>query len=347
MLALAVCCPSTLGCSDSGSADGGTGGSSGATGNAGTAGWTGTTTVDFPTIDEVLVTPVDRFADLPGYDFEPKYVQLGDVRMHYIDEGPRDGVPVIMLHGEPSWAYLYRKMVPIIVAAGHRAIVPDLIGFGRSDKPSSEFDHTYQRHVAWVLGFVEILDLQDVTLVVQDWGGLIGLRLAAENPERVHLMVVSNTFLPIGDEPGVAAVPEFVRMAVESGPISNVIQGGTVGDLSADVLAAYDAPYPDDSFKGGPLALPVLVPTSLQDPASDANRQAWEVLRSWQKPVLTASSDGDPFLGPLDQLFQMAIPGAAGQPHTTITNAGHFLQEDNGEDLARVTADFVDANPRP
>lgn len=335
-LALAI----ASGCSSSSSA----GDDDGAAGAAGSTGTPGTTTVDLPEIADVLVTPEDRFNNLSGYDFEPQFVELGDVRMHYVDEGPKDGFVVLMLHGEPSWAYLYRTMVPVITAAGHRAVVPDLIGFGRSDKPSQESDHTYKRHVDWVLAFVELLDLQEITLVIQDWGGLIGLRLAAENPDRIRLIVVSNTFLPTGDE-GAAAVPELVRMGVENGPISNLLQGGTVGNLSPDVLAAYDAPYPDDSFKAGPLALPTLVPVTPNDPASDANRAAWEVLRGWEKPFLTAHSDNDPFLGPLDALFQAAVPGAEGQPHTRIPNAGHFVQEDNGEALAQVTVDFMAANP--
>jgi haloalkane dehalogenase len=291
----------------------------------------------------ILRTPDERFADLPGYSFEPHYLEVDGMRVHYIDEGPPDADPVLLMHGEPSWCYLYRKMVPVLTSAGHRAVAPDLIGFGRSDKPGERSDYTYQRHVDWMSGFVDALDLRDVTLVCQDWGGLIGLRVAAENEDRFARIVAANTFLPTGDRnPGEAflrwqkfsqEVPEF--------PAGRIVNGGCVSELSEDVIAAYDAPFPDDSYKAGARQFPLLVPTMPDDPASPANRAAWEVLRRWQKPFLTAFSDGDPVTRGADRVFQADVPGARGQAHTTIAGGGHFLQEDKGEELAKIVSDFI------
>ncbi|MEX2160264.1 MAG: haloalkane dehalogenase [Dehalococcoidia bacterium] len=292
-----------------------------------------------------LRTPDERFQNLPGYTFEPHYVDdVGDgLRMHYIDEGPRDAEPVLMLHGEPSWCYLYRKMAPIITAAGYRAIAPDLIGFGRSDKPAERADYTYQRHVDWVTSFVTQLDLRNATLVGQDWGGLIGLRVAAENGSRFARIVAANTFLPTGDtNPGEAflrwqeasqKIPEF--------QVGRIIQGGTQTTLPDDVVAAYDAPFPDETYKEGARQFPLLVPTAPDDPAAPANRKAWEVLDKWEKPFLCAFSDQDPITRGADRAFQARVPGTKGQPHTTIIGGGHFLQEDKGEELANAIVDFL------
>ena len=295
---------------------------------------------------EALRTPDDRFVNLPDYDFAPHYVDVGDgLRMHYVDEGPRDGQPVLLLHGEPSWCYLYRKMIPIIVAAGLRAVAPDLIGFGRSDKPVSRDDYTYQAHVHWTASLVEQLDLRGITLVCQDWGGLIGLRIAAEHPERFARIVAANTFLPTGDNPPGDAFlrwQEFSQKAPEL-PIGNIVRGGCKTELPAEVVAAYDAPFPDDRYKAGARQVPALVPTRPDDPASDANRRAWEVLRRWEKPFLTAFSDEDPITRNADRAFQSLVPGTKGQPHTTIHGGGHFLQEDRGAELAKVVVDFIAA----
>ena len=295
---------------------------------------------------EALRTPDDRFVNLPDYDFAPHYVDVGDgLRMHYVDEGPRDGQPVLLLHGEPSWCYLYRKMIPIIVAAGLRAVAPDLIGFGRSDKPVSRDDYTYQAHVHWTASLVEQLDLRGITLVCQDWGGLIGLRIAAEHPERFARIVAANTFLPTGDNPPGDAFlrwQEFSQKAPEL-PIGNIVRGGCKTELPAEVVAAYDAPFPDDRYKAGARQFPALVPTRPDDPASDANRRAWEVLRRWEKPFLTAFSDEDPITRNADRAFQSLVPGTKGQPHTTIKGGGHFLQEDRGAELAKVVVDFIAA----
>jgi haloalkane dehalogenase len=263
--------------------------------------------------------------------------------MHYIDEGPPDADPVLLLHGEPSWGYLYRKMVPVLAGAGLRCVAPDLIGFGRSDKPAKREDYTYQRHVDWVANLVEALDLRDATLFGQDWGGLTGLRVAAEHEDRFARIVAANTFLPTGDRPPGEAFLRWQRFSQEAPEffIGRIIQGGTVTELPDDVVAAYDAPFPDDTYKAGARQFPALVPTSPDDPASEANRRAWDVLRRWEKPFLCAFSDSDPITRGADVVFQAEVPGTKGQPHTTITGGGHFLQEDKGEELAAVVNAFI------
>jgi len=296
---------------------------------------------------EILRTPDERFRQLPGYPFAPRYLDLGGLRMHYVDEGPRDGAPVLLLHGEPSWSYLYRKMIPVLTLAGHRAVAPDFVGFGRSDKPVHREDYSYQRHVDWTRSVIEQLDLRGTTLVCQDWGGLIGLRLAAEHDDRFARIVTANTFLPTGDTPPGEAFLAWRKFSQETPefPVGRLVQGGCVTSLVPEVVAAYDAPFPDDRYKAGARQFPVLVPISPDDPASAPNRKAWEVLRRWRKPFLTAFSDSDPITHGADAFLQQAIPGAQGQPHTTIVGAGHFLQEDKGEELARVVVDFIARTP--
>ena len=298
---------------------------------------------------KALRTPDERFEKLPGYDFAPNYVEVDDgrgpLRLHYLDDGPADAAPVLMMHGEPSWCYLYRKMIPLIVKAGHRAVAPDLIGFGRSDKPVARADYTYQAHVDCMTGFLKATDLKNITLICQDWGGLIGLRLAAENPDRFDRVVAANTFLPTGDhDPGEAFKKwrEFSQVVPEF-PAGGIIQGGTALDLAPGVREAYDAPYPDESYKAGARQFPTLVPATVDDPARDANLAAWEVLKRWEKPFLTAFSDKDAVTAGGDRIFQKLIPGCAGQPHTTIRDGGHFLQEDQGEALAEVAIGFIEA----
>ena len=297
---------------------------------------------------DALRTPDERFADLDGFPFQPHYVEVpsgdgGTLRVHYLDEGPPDAAPVLLMHGEPSWAYLYRKMIPALVDAGHRAVVPDFVGFGRSDKPARREDYTYQRHVDWMRAFVEALDLRDTTLFCQDWGGLIGLRLAAEHPDRFARIVAANTGLPTGDRPPNEAFLRWQRYSQETPEfhIGGIVKGGCATDLPSEVIAAYDAPFPDDSYKVGARVFPALVPTAPDDPAAEPNRKAWEALRRWEKPLLTAFSDSDPVTRGGDRALQKLIPGAAGQPHTTITDAGHFLQEDKGPELAAIVVDFI------
>lgn len=292
---------------------------------------------------EILRTPDDRFASLSGYSFAPHYVQVDGLRMHYLDERPRDAKPVLLLHGEPSWSYLYRKMVPVLVDAGLRAVAPDLVGFGRSDKPARREDYSYQRHVDWLRGFVETLSLRDITLVCQDWGGLLGLRLVAEHPEWFARVVAANTFLPTGIAPPSHAFLAWRKYSQETPRFhaGGIVRGGCATALPPEVVAAYDAPYPDDRYMGGARQFPILVPISTDDPAAAANCAAWAELERFEKPFLTAFSDLDPITRGLEAELQTRIPGARGQPHTTIRGGGHFLQEDCGEDLARAVVAFV------
>lgn len=300
---------------------------------------------------QALRTPDECFAHLPGYPFTPHYVMVddtegGQLRMHYVDEGDRQAPVVLMLHGEPSWSYLYRKMIPLIVAAGYRAIAPDLIGFGRSDKPTERNDYTYQRHVDWVRSLLVQLDLTEITLVCQDWGGLIGLRLVGEHPERFARVVAANTMLPTGDHhPGEAFLKwqQFSQSTPVFG-VGFIVRGGCATPLQDDVIAAYDAPFPDDTYKAGARQFPMLVPIRPDDPASAPNRKAWETLMQFRKPFLTAFSDKDAITAAAAPILRKLIPGCEGQPHTTIENGGHFLQEDQGEKLAEVVVDFIRRN---
>ncbi len=297
-----------------------------------------------------LRTPDDRFDGLPEFPFAPHYVEVDDgdgtgkLRVHYLDEGPRSGPVVLLMHGEPSWCFLYRRMIPVLVAAGLRCIAPDLVGFGRSDKPTARSDYTYARHVEWMrAALFDALDLRDVTFVGQDWGGLIGLRLVGEHPDRFARVVTANTFLPTGDTPPGEAFLNWQRFSqtVEDFAVGFIVSTGCHTTPDAAVAAAYDAPFPDDTYKAGARQFPMLVPTSPDDPASIANRAAWETLRAWTKPFLTAFSDQDAITRGGDRVFQRDVPGCAGQPHTTIEGGGHFLQEDKGPELARVVAEWI------
>ena len=297
---------------------------------------------------KALRTPDENFSNLVDYPFKPNYVEVPDadggaLRMHYVDDGPRDADPVLLMHGEPSWSYLYRKMIPIITEAGYRAIAPDLVGFGRSDKPADRSDYTYQRHVEWTQVWFDRLDLQRITLVCQDWGGLIGLRLVAGNPDRFVRVVAANTGLPTGDTPISDAFLKWRKFSIEVPDFDAgaIIAMGCQKPLPENVAAAYNAPFPDDTYKAGARIFPSLVPITPDDPASPANRRAWEVLSNYDKPFLTAFSDGDPITGGGERIFQKRVPGAKDQPHTTIKGGGHFLQEDCGEELARVVVDFM------
>jgi haloalkane dehalogenase len=296
----------------------------------------------------LLRTPEDRFADLPYFAFPVRYAHVHGVRMAYVEAGPPDGPPVLLLHGEPSWSFLYRKLLPVLAGAGLRAIAPDLVGFGRSDKPAEVADHSYARHVEWVRGLAfDALDLRGVTLVGQDWGGLIGLRLVAEHPDRFARVVAANTGLPTGDQP----MPEVwwrFREVVITAPeisVSRLVQSGCQTPLPSEVLAAYDAPFPDETFMAGVRAMPRLVPTAPDDPATPANRAAWQQLSTWDKPFLVAFSDRDPITGGMAPILKRTMAGAAGLDHPVLDGAGHFLQEDAGERLGRIVADFVAATP--
>jgi haloalkane dehalogenase len=300
---------------------------------------------------QTVRTPDERFVDLPGYPFAPHYVEIDDqdggtLRVHYLDEGPTDGSPVLCLHGEPSWSYLYRKMIPPLVDAGLRVIAPDLVGFGKSDKPTEQSDYSYARHVAWMqAAIVDHVDLHDATMFGQDWGGLVGLRLVAENPDRFDRVIVGNTGLPTGDGRPSDAFLAWQRFS-QTTPVFDVgflLNAATITDLTADEVAAYDAPFPDDSYKAGARIFPSLVPTSPDDPAAEANRAAWRVFEQWTKPFICCFSDSDPITAGGDKPFRAKVPGAQGQPHVTVANAHHFFQEDAAPQLAQIVIDAVTA----
>jgi haloalkane dehalogenase len=292
----------------------------------------------------VLRTAEERFADLPDFGYEPRYADVGGLRLAYVEAGPPEGEPVLLLHGEPSWSFLYRKVIPVLAEAGLRAIAPDLIGFGRSDKPAEVADHSYARHVEWIRAFAfDALDLSGVTLVGHDWGGLIGLRLVAEHPDRFARVVAANTGLPTGDQPMPDVWLRF-REVVRTAPVlsvSRLLQSGCQTTLPPDVLAAYDAPFPDSSYAAAVRAMPDLVPATPDNPASAANRAAWRQLAAWDKPFLVAFSDRDPITGAMAPVLKRTVPGAAGRLHPVLGGAGHFLQEDAGEELGAIIAAFA------
>lgn len=291
----------------------------------------------------ILRTPETRFLNLPDYDFSPNFVDIGGLRVHYVDEGPRDGDTILLLHGEPSWSYLYRFMIPPLRDAGLRVIAPDLIGFGKSDKPGRKSDYSYAIHVAWMHSFIEALDLQQITLFCQDWGSLIGLRVAAENDHRFARIALGNGGLPTGDQqmPKAFAVWRAFARCSPWFPVGRIVQQGTVTELPAAVVAAYDAPFPSARYKAAARAFPVLVPIRPDDPASAANRAAWQLFRQWQKPFLTCFSNRDPITRGGEVAWQESVPGAKRCEHVKIRNAGHFLQEDKGPELAAVLLKFM------
>jgi len=300
---------------------------------------------------QTLRTPDERFAGLPDFDFDPHYAEVaagdgGSLRVHYLREGAPDAPVVLLMHGEPSWSYLYRKMIPVLTSAGLQVVAPDLVGFGRSDKPAERGDYSFARHVEWMRELLfDRLDLRDATLVGQDWGGLIGLRLVGEHPERFARVVAANTFLPTGDRSPGEAFFAWQRFSqeVEVFPTGGIVKGGCVKDVPDDVQAAYDAPFPDESYKAGARAFPMLVPSRPDDPAHDDNVAAWVGLAAFDRPFLCAFSDGDPITKGADRELKERIAGAKGQPHTTIAGGGHFLQEDKGPELAHVIVGWMSA----
>lgn len=298
---------------------------------------------------DTLRTPDDRFLIVRDFGFPPQYADVpdgegGTLQMSWVEAGPPDGPVALLLHGEPTWSYLYRKVMGELAVAGIRCVAVDLVGFGRSDKPTRREDHTFARHVEWVRSLVfDHCDLRDVTLVGQDWGGLIGLRLVAENEDRFARVVAANTGLPTGDFDMPQIWWEF-RKAVEQAEtldIGRFVTAGCAKGLEDDVRAAYDAPFPDESYKAGPRAMPTLVPTRPDDPAAEANRAAWEKLSAWEKPFLVAFSDGDPITGAMAPILKKMVPGTQDLDHPVIEGAGHFLQEDAGDRLGRVVAEFM------
>lgn len=292
-----------------------------------------------------VTTPDHLFDDLVDWPYTPRYLDVpaGDgteLRMGYVDEG--DGPVMLLVHGEPTWSYLYHRMIPPLLEAGFRVLAPDLIGFGRSDKPTRPDDYTYQAHVDWLDSWFRALDLRGVTFFGQDWGGLLGLRLVAAHPDRFDRVMVSNTWLPTGDEQPNEAFLQWQNYAATAPrfPIAKILQNSTVNEIPADVLAAYEAPFPDDTYLAGARVFPSLVPTGPDDPAAPANRRAWDVLERWDKPFLTAFADSDPITRGGDRGFQKRVPGALGLDHPTIEGAGHFIQEDKGEALADLLIAF-------
>ena len=290
---------------------------------------------------QVLRTPDDRFADLADFPFPPRYAPVTDadgteLRLAFIDEGPRDGAPVLLMHGEPSWSYLYRKVIPRLAAAGYRVLAPDLIGFGRSDKPARREDYTYERHVAWMSQWLLGLDLTEATLFCQDWGGLIGLRLVAAFPERFAGVVAANTGLPVGGgmTDGFKAWLAFSQ-SVPQMPIGMIVAGGAARPLTPQEIAAYDAPFPDERFKEGARQFPKLVPVTPEHGSVAQNQAAWAALERFEAPFLTAFSDKDAVTRGGEKVFQARVPGARGQPHITL-HGGHFIQEDAPGEIAEL-----------
>jgi haloalkane dehalogenase len=299
-----------------------------------------------PTVSEVLRTPEECFADIPDFPYSPHYIEVGCLRIAYIDEGPQDAPIVLLMHGEPTWSYLYRKMIPVLLKAGYRTIAPDLVGFGRSDKPASPSDYSYANHVLWMSAWLVSLDLHNVTLFCQDWGSLIGLRVVAEEPDRFDRIVLANGALPTGTEPVPLAFQIWRAFAIYSPyfPIGHIIHFGTTKGLNKDEVAAYDAPFPSTSHQVGARLFPTFWPTSSHDSESKNNERAWQVFNSWRKPFLTLFSDNDPITRGIERVWQRNVPGAQGQPHAITLDAGHFLQEDKGDELANKIIEFIQAN---
>lgn len=295
---------------------------------------------------QVLRTPDDRFANLPDFPFPPHYETVrdasgADLRIAYIDEGPRDAAPVLLMHGEPSWSYLYRGIIAPLKAK-HRVVAPDLVGFGRSDKPAEKTDYSYEKHVAWMSAWLLALDLRDITLFCQDWGGLIGLRLVAAFPERFARVIVANTGMPTGS--GMTeGFKTWLTMSqtIPVFPAGMIVNMGSLRELSPDEIAAYDAPYPDETYKSGARIFPTFVPVTPEHPSVEENKAAWAVLERFENPFLTAFSDGDPVSKGGDRPFQERVPGAKGQPHTIIEGGGHFLQEDRPAEIAALIDRFI------
>jgi haloalkane dehalogenase len=295
------------------------------------------------TTSEVFRTPEERFEGLPGFEFAPRYVELDGLRLHYVDEGPRAGTPIVCFHGEPTWGFLYRKMVGPLVAAGHRVICPDYAGFGRSDKPTDRRWYTYERHLGLVGNLLETLDLSGATAVVQDWGGPIGLRWAVEHADRVGRLAILNTGIFTGRvSKGFLAWRDFAEKNPDL-PVGRVIQGATTSELPPEVVAGYEAPFPTAESKAGAAQFPLLVPTAEDAIGAEEMRAVADALSRWEKPALVAFSDSDPvFPHPKSgQVFCDRIPGAL--PQVTIAGAAHFLQEDRGEQIAEEILSFLAA----
>jgi haloalkane dehalogenase len=300
-----------------------------------------------PIITDILRTPEARFANLPDFPWTPRYVRIAELRVACIDEGPRDAPVVLLMHGEPAWSFLYRKMIPVLLAAGLRVVAPDLVGFGRSDKPARRRDYSYLNHVTWMRAWLEEMDLRHITLFCQDWGSLIGLRLAAEMPKRFDRIVLANGGLPTGLEPVPRAFRIWRAFARFSPwfPIGRIVKAGCVHGLTPREVAAYDAPFPSRRYRVAARLFPGFVPTSPDDPERANNERAWAVFERWDKPFLTLFSNRDPITRGGYKVWQKRVPGAQGQPHAITRNAGHFLQEDRGPEVAAAIVVFMESTP--
>ena len=300
-----------------------------------------------PIITQILRTPEACFANLPDFPWKPRYTQVAELRVACVDEGPRDAPVVLLMHGEPTWSFLYRKMIPVLLQAGYRVVAPDLVGFGRSDKPERSDDYSYANHVSWMVAWMEEIDLRRITLFCQDWGSLIGLRLAARSPDRFERIVLANGGLPTGTGPVPRAFRIWRAFARWSPwfPIGRIVEAGCVQGLRDDEVAAYNAPFPSRKYRVAARIFPGFVPTTPDDPERASNERAWEVFKRWEKPFLTLFSNRDPVTRGGYRIWQKLVPGAQGQPHAITRDAGHFLQEDKGVEVAHAINAFILATP--
>jgi haloalkane dehalogenase len=292
---------------------------------------------------DYLRTPDERFAGLDDFAFEPSYADVDGLRMAYVDAGPSDGPAVLLLHGEPTWGYLYRRMIPPLIAAGYRCVAPDLIGFGRSDKPTKRSAYTYASHVRWVTTLLDSLRVTFRSVFAQDWGGLIGLRVIADHPERFETVAIGNTGLPVGETLG-EGFDRWLEMSqsMEVMDCGLLLQFATQARELTDMeMDAYRAPFPDETYMAGAREFPCLVPITPDHGGVDENRAAWTELERWEKPFLTLWCPGDPVLGHLDREFIDPVPCAAGQPHQRFSPGGHFIQDDRGDDVAAAMIDWL------
>lgn len=298
---------------------------------------------NLPKVTDFLRTPDEFFNGLPDFAYTPHYTMVGGLRVAHIDEGPRDAPVVLLMHGEPTWSFLYRKMIPVLLAAGFRVVAPDLVGFGRSDKPARPSDYSYANHVRWMNAWLAANDLRRITLFCQDWGSLIGLRMVVDAPQRFDRIVLANGGLPTGT----SAIPfafkvwrAFARFSPWF-PIGRIVKAGCAQGLTPQELAAYDAPFPTRRHRIAARLFPGFVPTRPDDPERENNERAWEFFKRWDKPFLTLFSNRDPVTRGGHRIWQQLVPGAQGQPHAVTRGAGHFLQEDKGAEVAQAIVAFI------
>jgi haloalkane dehalogenase len=302
-----------------------------------------------PVVSDILRTPEACFAQLPDFPWTPHYTEVGGLRIARVDEGPRDAPVVLLMHGEPTWSFLYRHMIPPLLQDGYRVVAPDLVGFGRSDKPARRADHSYANQVAWMNAWLQALDLHDVTLFCQDWGSLIGLRMVVDAPHRFTRIVLANGGLPTGGGHTPRAFTLWRAFARFSPwfPIGRIVAFGCARALSPQAMAAYEAPFPTRRHRIAARLMPGFVPTTPDAPQARENRAAWEFYQRCNKPFLTLFSNRDPVTRGGHRVWQKRVPGAQGQPHAVTRGAGHFLQEDKGPELAQAIAAFIRATPAP